>query len=80
MVSFMEENLFFIFFFQITVTVAGLENSGPVKCSRGVVLHPEVSLQDALAKGPYDAIVLPGGLKGAENLANVSYINFLLNA
>ena len=30
--------------FQIEVTVAGLEGSGPVECSRGVRIVPDVAL------------------------------------
>jgi protein DJ-1 len=57
---------------QVTVTVAGLAGTDPVKCSRSVVVCPDCSLQDAVSKAPFDAIVLPGGLGGAKNLAAVS--------
>ncbi len=50
----------------IDVTVAGL-NDGPVKCSRGTVILPDVSLGDVLDRD-FDMIVLPGGLPGADNL------------
>ena len=53
------------------VTVGGVGGAGSVLCSRDVVLMPDMSLEDAVAKGPYDAVVLPGGLKGAENIAQV---------
>jgi protein DJ-1 len=53
----------------VEVTIAGLAGSGPVKCSRQVVIVPDKSLDDAKQKGLYDAVVIPGGLKGAENLA-----------
>ena len=57
--------------FQVSVTVGGVGIGGGSKvvCSRDVVMLPDVSLEDAVAKGPYDAVVLPGGLKGAENIA-----------
>merc|ERR1712121_241720 len=32
------------------VVVAGVNGSGPVKCSREVVLVPDMSLEDAIAK------------------------------
>jgi hypothetical protein len=57
---------------QISVTVAGLAGPDPVRCSRNVVVCPDSSLQDAVTKAPFDAIVLPGGLGGARNLAAVS--------
>jgi hypothetical protein len=57
---------------QISVTVAGLAGPDPVRCSRSVVVCPDSSLQDAVTKAPFDAIVLPGGLEGAKNLAAVS--------
>jgi putative intracellular protease/amidase len=61
-----------LFDLQINVTVAGLAGMEPVKCSRGVVVCPDTSLQDAANKVPFDVIVLPGGLGGAKNLAAVS--------
>ncbi|KAG0713361.1 Protein/nucleic acid deglycase DJ-1 [Chionoecetes opilio] len=53
----------------VKVTVGGVGGAGSVLCSRDVVVMPDMSLEDAVAKGPYDAVVLPGGLKGAENIA-----------
>lgn len=41
--------------------MAGVEGAGPVKCSRDIVIVPDTSLTDAVQKGPYDAVVLPGG-------------------
>lgn len=55
------------------MTVGGVGGAESVRCSRDVVLLPDMSLEEAVAKGPYDAVVLPGGLKGAENIAKVSY-------
>jgi 4-methyl-5(b-hydroxyethyl)-thiazole monophosphate biosynthesis len=52
----------------IEVTSAGLEE-GPVRASRGVVLMPDMTLEQALAR-QYDMVVLPGGLPGADHLAN----------
>ncbi|XP_023701865.1 protein/nucleic acid deglycase DJ-1 [Cryptotermes secundus] len=62
----------------ISVTVAGLAGPDPVRCSRSVVVCPDSSLQDALTKAPFDAIVLPGGLGGARNLAASSEVGLLL--
>ncbi|KDR23894.1 hypothetical protein L798_09218, partial [Zootermopsis nevadensis] len=63
---------------QISVTVAGLAGSEPVKCSRGVVVCPDSSLKDAVDNAPFDVIVLPGGLGGARNLAASSEVGLLL--
>jgi hypothetical protein len=42
---------------QVTVTLAGLDGSGPVLCSRNMTLVPDKSLSDALAEKPqYDAV------------------------
>ncbi|OXA51823.1 Protein deglycase DJ-1 [Folsomia candida] len=50
----------------VQVTVAGLGDSTPKICSRDVIVGVEMSLMDANGSCPYDAILLPGGLKGAE--------------
>jgi protein DJ-1 len=52
----------------IKVTLAGLAGSGPVTCSRGLRIVPDVALGDVA--GSFDAVVLPGGARGAENLAS----------
>uniref|UniRef100_A0A4D5R9I3 Protein DJ-1 n=1 Tax=Scolopendra viridis TaxID=118503 RepID=A0A4D5R9I3_SCOVI len=62
----------------IDVTVAGIVGKDPVKCSRDVVILPDTSLDEALKKGPYDVVVMPGGLKGAENLAADKNVGALL--
>jgi protein deglycase len=51
-----------------TVVTAGLK-LGPVKASRGTVLLPDMTLDEALRE-EYDMIVLPGGLPGADHLGN----------
>ena len=50
----------------IEVVTAGLDEQ-PVCASRGVVLVPDMTLDEALQKN-YDMVVLPGGLPGADNL------------
>lgn len=50
----------------ISVTLAGLE-VGALRGSRGIVLMPDTTLDDALKRG-YDMVVLPGGQPGSDNL------------
>ena len=50
----------------ITVTVAGL-HTGALRGSRGTVLLPDTTLDEAL-KHNYDMVVLPGGQPGTNNL------------
>lgn len=61
----------------IKVVTAGLDDS-PVKASRGVVLIPDTTLDDAMAL-EFDMVVLPGG-KGADNLDRDPRIHQLLLA
>ncbi|OGS92132.1 MAG: 4-methyl-5(B-hydroxyethyl)-thiazole monophosphate biosynthesis protein [Gallionellales bacterium GWA2_60_18] len=50
----------------VTVTVAGL-HAGPLRGSRGTVLLPDTTLDEALAHD-YDMVVLPGGQPGTGHL------------
>ncbi len=60
----------------INVIVAGLE-PGPVRASRGVVLQPDTTLDEAL-KQEYDMLVLPGGGPGSDRLEADKRIRELL--
>jgi 4-methyl-5(b-hydroxyethyl)-thiazole monophosphate biosynthesis len=60
----------------IEVVVAGLQ-PGPVTCSRGTVLVPDVSLDEVLERD-FDMVVLPGGLPGADHLDRDERIHSLL--
>ena len=60
----------------IDVITAGLDEQ-PVKASRGTILVPDTTLNEAL-KNEYDMIVLPGGLPGADHLNNDPRIQQLL--
>lgn len=62
----------------IKVTVAGVPSREAVKCSRDVNILPDCSLSEAIANGPYDVLVLPGGLKGAQTLAESTEIGKFL--
>ncbi len=61
---------------KITVVTAGLD-SQPVTASRGTVLVPDTTLDEALRQD-YDMVVLPGGGPGAQNLDNDPRIHELL--
>lgn len=50
----------------ISVTLAGLE-AGALRGSRGIVLVPDTTLDDALQHS-YDMVVLPGGQPGTDHL------------
>lgn len=52
----------------IDVITAGLQ-PGPVRASRGMVLVPDVTLDEVLATD-FDMIILPGGMPGSEHLRN----------
>ena len=60
----------------IEVITAGLDDQ-PVKTSRGVVLIPDTTLDEALNL-EFDMIVLPGGLPGADHLDQDQRIQKLL--
>lgn len=60
----------------INVVTAGLDDE-PVRASRGTCLIADTNLDEAL-KQPYDMIVLPGGLPGADHLNQDSRIGALL--
>ena len=49
-----------------------------MRCSRGVVICPDVGIDEASGGGPYDLLVLPGGLGGAKALAESETVGKLL--
>jgi 4-methyl-5(b-hydroxyethyl)-thiazole monophosphate biosynthesis len=61
---------------QIEVITAGLK-PGPVRGSRGTVVVPDMSLDEAL-DNRFDMIVLPGGQPGATNLEQDQRLRNLL--
>lgn len=64
---------------QINVVAASVNSALPhVECSRGIKILPDLPLEEALKKGPYDILVLPGGLKGAETFAKDENVGKLL--
>lgn len=62
---------------QIDVTVAGLAGKEIVKCSRLVSIFPDTSLE-AQVNSLYDAVILPGGLKGTELLSEAQLVGQIL--
>uniref|UniRef100_A0A1A9VAY8 DJ-1_PfpI domain-containing protein n=1 Tax=Glossina austeni TaxID=7395 RepID=A0A1A9VAY8_GLOAU len=52
----------------IEVSVCGLCDSEPTKCSKDVFIKPETSIYRA-SKYKYDVVVIPGGLEGAMTMA-----------
>jgi protein DJ-1 len=62
----------------IEVVLAGLDGDEPVTCSRRVRLVPDIAL--AQAQGPFDVVVLPGGLEGTERLAASTQVGELLRS
>ncbi len=60
----------------VDVVTAGLDEQ-VVKASRGTVLVPDTTLDEALTRD-YDMVVLPGGLPGADHLDNDPRIHALL--
>jgi len=60
----------------IEVVTAGLQ-AGPIAASRGVVLVPDMPLDEAL-KQDFDGVVLPGGQPGATNLEQDTRVRGLL--
>lgn len=61
----------------IAAVSAGLDKQ-PVKASHGVTLVPDITLEEALRQDDFDMLVLPGGLPGADNLANDARLAALL--
>ncbi|KAJ8890361.1 hypothetical protein PR048_009869 [Dryococelus australis] len=62
----------------VTTTVAGLDTVNTVICSQNVGIVPDINLNDAIKKGPYDVVVLPGGLQGSKNLSASKAVGDLL--
>ncbi|KAF6207497.1 hypothetical protein GE061_015943 [Apolygus lucorum] len=62
----------------VNVTVAGLVGKEATKCSRDVVIVPDASLDEALKCGPFDAVILPGGLGGSECFCSSPEVGKLL--
>lgn len=67
---------------ELHVVLAGVDGADAVKCSRGVQIVPDVTLESQVAavkSGDFDAIVMPGGLGGAERLSSSEVVGQLLD-
>lgn len=62
----------------VDVTVAGLPSENVVKCSRDVKIQPDIGVSSASSKGPFDVIILPGGLGGAKAMCLSTDVGQLL--
>lgn len=61
----------------VEVTVAGVTD-GVITGSRGVKLIPDVSLNEALRQGPWDMVIMPGGMDGTRALTEDQRVQALL--
>lgn len=57
---------------KISVTLAGIDSSLPVTCSRDIRIVPDVSLEVAATRGPYDVVILPGGARGVQEACRIT--------
>ena len=60
----------------VEVTVAGVDGDDPIRCSRGVVITPDVALDSVT--DDFDIVVLPGGAEGAQRLAESAKVGEIL--
>lgn len=63
----------------VKVTVAGLNGVTPVKCARGLIVVPEVSLYD-VKNETFDAIIMPGGRFGSDYIAESEVVGEMLRS
>mmetsp|Transcript_5544 Transcript_5544/g.10797 ORF Transcript_5544/g.10797 Transcript_5544/m.10797 type:complete len:241 (-) Transcript_5544:179-901(-) len=66
--------------FGADVTVASVNPNGELLCkmSRGLLVQAHTSIAEAAKEAPYDLIVLPGGMPGAEHLRDSIELQSLL--
>lgn len=62
----------------LNVKVAG--DNDIVTCSRGLKIIPDILIEKLEKDADFDAIILPGGAQGAQNLADNSHLATILEA
>ncbi|GJQ81329.1 hypothetical protein Trydic_g20541 [Trypoxylus dichotomus] len=62
----------------IDVSIAGLPDKNPVKSARDVAIIPDIGISEAADAGPFDVMVLPGGLGCARAMAESEEVGKLL--
>ncbi|CBK19977.2 uncharacterized protein [Blastocystis hominis] len=62
---------------KVNVTLASVDHQKTVKCSKGTIITADALLKDVKDE-TFDAIVLPGGLPGAEHLRDSKTLSKLL--
>ncbi|XP_028395939.1 protein/nucleic acid deglycase DJ-1-like [Dendronephthya gigantea] len=63
---------------KVETVIAGLSGADPVQCSRQVVVKPDMSLEEACKKEPFDAVILPGGGGGSKKLSQSAEVKKVL--
>lgn len=61
----------------VKVTVAGLDGMQAVNCARGLIISPEISLDEVKDK-EFDVVVMPGGKVGSDLIAESDLVGDIL--
>lgn len=60
------------------VKIAGIPDNKPIQCSNGVIITPDIGIKEVPKNGPFDAMILPGGLNGSQAMADSMEMGCLL--
>lgn len=63
----------------VNVTVAGLNGIDSVRCARGLIVVPDISLE-SVKNEEFDVIVMPGGLYGSDYIAESEVVGEMLKS